>query len=482
MAARRLWWQLAAPGLVLGTVAAVVRLDRDAFWLDEAYTLGSVHQLRSAVPRTSGTMSLYYALMRVWLVVSESVWWMRFLSVGVALAALALTVVLARRLLGDASAALAGVLVAASPMWWAYAREARAYALVLALVAVTWLAVDHGLDGDDARARRWWALHTAACVALPLGHGLTLLQLLPQLVVVAVARPGRATLLRAARGIGAAVLVTLLLARTASDEVGQFVDPLGWDVARMAVERFLGPRGVPTVLLALVVLAGAVVSVTAAARADSARERARLLLPILWGLVPLVLLALLSVPRPSFIARYAVGCVPGIALLMVVAVDRLGERRPSARAVTGGAVAVLLLAGIVDLQTRPVDGWRLAAARVAADVRPGDTVLLSREATTRPPFEAAWRDVAPAAPAVLLPSDRPLGEVLRFEPDETDNTVRWNEARSVTGRLWVVGDVRRLELDRLPSLTDGSPAPFREVGRWSDDVGGITVVLLEPAD
>ena len=46
------------------------------------------------------------------------------------------------------------------------------------------------------------------------------------------------------------------------------------------------------------------------------------------------------------------------------------------------------------------EGWRAAGTVAlghpgpAAEARPGDTILLSREPTTRPPFEAAWRDRA----------------------------------------------------------------------------------------
>ncbi len=490
----RPWWHLAGPGLAVGAVAALIGLDRHALWLDEAYTLGAVHQLGDAVPRTSWTMSAYYAVLRGWMVASESVWWMRALSVLAALVALALAVAVARRLRGDVVAGLTGLLVAVSPMWWTYAREARAYGMVMALVALTWLAVDHGLgagdgsvDGDgsvERRARRWWWVHTVACVVLPFAHGLTILQLVPQLAVVAVAGPGRAIVGRAARGVGAALLVTAVLARTASDEVGEWVSPLGWDAIGFAVERFLHAHAGVAGALLVVVLGGAVVCGVDASRAPTPRARARALVPIAWALAPMVLLAGLSLVRPAFIPRYGVGSALGVALLMAVAIARVAAWRRAAGAVLAVAVVVGLVGGIVELQTGPADGWRLAVERVATEARSGDVVLLSREATTRPPFEAAWRDVDPAAAVALLPSDRPLGRVLRFEPDVTPNDVRWNEARSVD-RLWVVGDARRLELDRLPSLIGRSgtrPPTHREVGRWTDSVDGVTVVLLEPID
>ena len=481
------WWRLAAPGLVIGAITAGYRLDHRGLWLDEAYTLGAVHQLRSAVPGTSWTMSGYYAVLRVWLWVSESVWWMRSLSVLAALGAVAVTVAVARRLGGGREAALAGVLMALSPMWLTYAQEARSYGFVMLLVAGTWLAADHGLAAaDPVRRRRWWLLHSALAVALPLLHGLAVLQLLPQLVLVGSAGAGRRTWLRAARGVGLSLVLTAALARTASDEVGDWVDPVGTDVVTFNLERFLS-RWVPLCVgLVVLVLVGVAVSVGAARRASAALERARALVPVLWGLVPLVLLLLVSLVRPSLVPRYAVGCVPGLALLMAAAVERAGRSRvraPAGRAIVALAVAVALAAGHVYLHARPLDGWTVAARRIAAEAHPGDTVLLSREPTTRPPFEAAWRDVDPVAEVALLPADRPLGEVLRFEPDATSGTERWNQARAA-GRIWLVADATRDELDRLPSLTvdgtAGRPASHREVARWRAPRSTIYVVLLEP--
>ncbi|HEV7720105.1 MAG TPA: glycosyltransferase family 39 protein [Iamia sp.] len=482
------WWRLAAPGLVIGALTAWYRLDHRGLWLDEAYTLGSTHQLRSAVPATSWTMSGYYAVLRVWFLVSESVWWMRTLSVLAALAAIAVLVVVARRLAGDREARLAGVLMALSPLWLTYAQEARSYAFVMLLVGGSWLALDHAVaDEDPVHRRRWWLLHTAVAVALPMLHGLTVLQLLPQLGLLAVARADRPTWLRALRGVGLSLLITATLARTASDEVGDWVAPVSIKTVNLFVKRFLSRWPLVCIGLVLVVLLGVAVVVVATRSAPTAIARARALVPVLWGLAPLGLLLILSLARPSLVPRYAVGCVPGLALLMAVAVERLGRARgsaaPALRAAAAVAVAVALVAGHAYLHTRPVDGWTVAARRVAAGLEPGDTILLSRESTSRPPFEAAWRSVEPAADPRLVPADRPLGEVLRFEPDETPGTERWNQARAA-GRLWVVGDPSRLELDRLPSLTvdgtAGRPASHREVARWRAPRSTIVVVLLEP--
>ncbi len=478
----------AAPGRGIGGVTARYRLAHPGLWLDEAYTLGAVHQLRSSVPETSWTMSGYYAVLRVWFWVAETVWWMRLPSVVAALGAVAVTVLVARRLLGEREARLAGILLVLSPMWLTYAQEARSYGFVMLAVSLSWLAVDHGISAPDPRHRRWWwLLHTAIGLYLPLLHGLTALQVLPQLGVLLAVRADRGTWLRALRGVAACLLITGTLARTASEEVGNWVDPVSVDSINFTLERFFSRWVYLCFGLVALVLVGVAVGLVAARRAATRLDRARAVVPVLWGVAPLVLLTVLSLARPSLVPRYAVGCVPGLALLMAVAVERVGRPRwpaaPRARAVGAVVVAAALVAGHVYLHTRPVDGWTVAAHRVAAGLEPGDTILISREPTTRPPFEAAWREVDPAAEPVLIPADRPRGEVLRFEPDDTDGTERWNQARAA-GRIWVVADNTRQELDRLPSLivdgVAGRPASHREIARWRAPRSTIYVVLLVP--
>lgn len=477
-------WVPTLPGVLVGLVSALVGLDRRALWLDEAYTLGALHQLGPTLRDTSGTMGLYYVLLRAWTVPSESVAWLRGLSVLLGLATVVVVVRLAARLLDRTSAAVAGVVLALSPMWFAYAREARSYALVMLLVAVSWLADDHGsADLATGARRRWWYLHTAVAVVLPLAHGLTVLQLLPQVAVVLLGPPSRTARVGVLRGVAAASATTGLLLALGAGSVGDWVSPLGGEQAGFLVERFTSTAWLPlAVVLSAVVLAGAAVAGRAALRAPDEVVRARALVPLAWGLAPIVLLAALSVVRPSFIPRYAVGSAPGIALLVVVALRAAGRRHRVLGGAAFVAVVAVLLVGRVDAGRASEDGWRMAARVVADRAEPGDTVLLGTEPTTRPAFEAAWRDVDPGAPVALVPSDRPLGRVRRFEPDATPTDDRWAEARAAD-RLWVVGDRRRLELDRLPWLVDGwagRPATHREVARWDGPDAGVVVVLLEP--
>jgi len=479
----RPWWCVAAPGLLVGAVSALIGLDRRPLWLDEAFSLGAVHQLRPALRSTGGTMALYYLLLRGWLVVGESVWWMRALSVALALIALAVTVLVARRVVGDGGAAVVGVVVGLSPMWVAYAQEARSYALVMALVSTSWLAVVRGIDdaAPVAARRRWWRVHLVCALVLPAAHGLAVLQLVAQVPVVAAARPDRATAVRAGRSLLAVAASTVALLAVGADEVGAWAPPASVAAARQVAGRFTSTRPALAVALGLVVVIGIVASARRASILPAGPERARTLVPAAWGVLPLILLMLLSTVRPSMIARYAVGAAPGLALLLVVAIDAVARDRRAVRVALVGALVPALVVGRIDRHEARVADWRMAAAVVAEHAEPGDTLLLARDTTTRPPFEAAWREVD-AEPVALVAPDRPLGAVLRIEPREIPNDERWRAARGAD-RLWIVGSVRDRELDRLPHVTEGwgpPPATHPGGGRWIDDAGDVTVVLLEP--
>lgn len=483
----RPWLALVPAGL--GLVSALWGLGRRDLWLDESYSLGAVHQLPRTLEATHATMAAYYALLRPWATVSESAAWLRGLSALLAVAAVVIVVRLVRRARGPRVAAAVGLLTVLSPMWLTQAREARSYGLVLVLVATAWLALDRALDADGTpMARRWWALHTAVCVVLPLAHGLALAQLIPHLAAVGLAGAPRRTWWRCARGLAAATAVTAALAlHGAADEVGDWVAPLDGERGLVVLRSFTTPHTGLALAVLGVLLVGAGHSLRTVARTPVGLDRARAALPILWGALPIAAVAALSVVRPSFVPRYLVGSVPGVALLLVAAVDGLLPRPPralrdrSVRVVALSLVALPLTIGHLGVHQRSDTGWSDAATVVAEGLRTGDTVLLARTPTTRPPFEAAWRDVDPTTTARLVPSDRPLGQVRRFEPVDVGGTVRWNEARAAD-RLWVVGDVERGELDRLPSLTvdgvAGRPASHREVGRWILPGARATVVVV----
>lgn len=473
-------WSIAGPGVAVGAATALWGISRQALWLDEAYSLGAVHQLGRTLGETSGTMGAYYLVLAGWLQVSESVWWMRSLSVLLALAALVAAAALARRIAGDRTARLAAVLTPLAYLWLPYSREARSYALVMVLAAGAWLALDHALAApDDRTARRWWWLVTALTAVVPLAHGLGLLQVLPQAVVLLAAGAGRTAWLRWWRGAGAGLAVTAFLVAFGANEVGDWVAPLSPGLAAGTLRLFTSPHALVALLLTALVAVGVADRVGAARAAAPGLARARALVPVAWAFGPVVLIVLLSVARPSLVPRYVVGILPALALLEARGLEAVGARIPALRRPAIAVVLALLVLGHVETHREPVDGWTTATRLVAAEARPGDTVLFAGD-ESRPPFEAAWRHVADAPDLAPTAGARPLGEVIRFEPGASDDTAHWRDAAEA-GRVWLVA---HSTLDdpggAVAALTEGPGASHRVAAAHHPGEGSVTVVLLVP--
>ena len=113
-----------------------------SFWLDEAVTHSLVTRTLSsmlgAIPHSESTPPLYYLLAWVWVrVFGAGEAGLRSLSAVFGTATIVLLALTARRLAGNRAALAAAALAAANPLLIWYSQEARAYALLVALCALS---------------------------------------------------------------------------------------------------------------------------------------------------------------------------------------------------------------------------------------------------------------------------------------------------------------------------------------------------------
>ena len=114
----------------------------------------SLHQLAHLLRHVDAVHGLYYLLMHGWMAVGTSPAVMRIPSVIAMVVAVALVVIIGRRLTGSAWAGLfAGLIVALTPTISYYAQTARSYALVFACVAGSTLALLHVLAAEARTGR-----------------------------------------------------------------------------------------------------------------------------------------------------------------------------------------------------------------------------------------------------------------------------------------------------------------------------------------
>jgi mannosyltransferase len=460
-------WALIA-ALVVFLAMSASRLRTRSLWVDEAITLGAVGDLGRTLRETGGTMGLYYVVVAPVAALTHDRGWLRLPSLIAVAAAVWVTWEVGRRLGGRRVAGLAAGFVALS--WFAirFGTEARGYGLALLLSSLSWLGLvgavgaRSDLAGPSARAdasseaadgarqeRQWWALFAVASVLAPLAHGVSALQLVVQGASLLLL-PDRVHWLRRFAPVAAAVgAVMVVLFGLGAGEVADWVPPLNNGHLQNIVRALLGSDGVPQLLVATVVVAGVVVALVAAVRAHG-RDRWRAAVPVLWALGLPVLLILLSLVRPYGVYRYVLTSLPGIALLVATAIDRLPRRWMVAVAAVVVALALWSERGAAISSTD--EPWSRLADDMAARMEPGDALVTTTAA--RPAFDVAWaEDPRPTDPVPLHPGGR-IGEVRRFYDEGGHPSPRDALLDGGADRVWYVdrGHTRRDEVDAL--LTD----------------------------
>lgn len=399
----RATWQHGALAARLAIVAPTVlalaltawRYDTKPLWRDEVYTLTTAGRdlpdmFELLFVRDAG-LSVYYTLMHGWLLVSHDPAWMRLPGAVAAVAAVALTAALGRRIGGSGVALLAGTAVALSQALVVHAQEARPYPLVLATVVATTLLALRAAEGPSRG--RWVALSVVGALAVGL-HPLVALPAIAGTLAALWLRPGRASRRQVFRAAApAAVLGVLLVLVGAAQAIAS-------PPARMPLWK-LGTfwklfADVPAPGLVFVALA-----VVGAVVLHRRRRRRELVVLGAWAVLPLVSVSVLGLIGGYFNSRYATAAVPALAVLAAVGACAtvaagVARLRPGAH---GGAravaVSVLVLAAVVSMgpsalayREKPYsfDDAPAAAAQLAAQDRPGDAVVFVG-AVTRPLVE-----------------------------------------------------------------------------------------------
>jgi len=387
-----------------------------------------------------GGSPLHFVLAHFALVADTSPDALRWLSVVFALATVALTFDLARRLAGPVVGGAAALVAATSTVLGVYGSFGRMYALFAAVAA---LALDLFVVALSRRTVGSALAAAAAAALLPAVHPYGAILLAAEALVAAFLWRGRG-IRRAAPVIAVALLgvpfvvANLRLAERYSVGVGdgeRLASPgRAWSQLTRALGSFAGGHG-PLVLVFVLLAAAGLVLV-------ARREPSLALLAAIAFVTPPILLAVATTEAdPALSPRHLVFLLPLWAALVGVAVARLGERSAlvsGAALVALAAVAVMAPAGgVSDPRDRPDvilgggprdvalggDPVVAPAEFVRRRVREGDVLFPysplflaalpeSARATTLPPVEASVIrraiDRVPQEPGALfvaIPSD-----------------------------------------------------------------------------
>ena len=351
-------------------------LSARAYWGDEADSVSAVSRSLPQLARLLGHIDavhgLYYLLLWPVATVAGSGEFAARLPSALAMAAAAVGVAVIGRTLRSRRAGLwAGLVFAVLPEVTVQGHDARPYALVTAAAVLASLLLIRVVDNPRPSRFAVYGLSLALLGYLELfalllvaAHAITLIGLHGRPILRGpLARRWLATV--AAVGIVCAPVAAWGVLQRA--EIAWIKTPTWFDVRYLVSWLTLGSVASAALIALLAVLGGTASSPPPTAR----RSRALTWLVAPWLVLPPLLLMTASEIRPVYSFRYAVFCLPAVALLAGAGLATLG--RPGRIAATGLIVSLALPAQL-GLRV-PGSGVRAAAQVLAARARPGDAVI-----------------------------------------------------------------------------------------------------------
>jgi mannosyltransferase len=384
-------------------------LAAKSFWFDEGVSVEVArldwYNFVRLLWRREANMSLYYLLLRGWLHLGGSEFYVRSLSVAPAMATIPVVFRIGRQLYDRRVGLIAATLLTCNAYLVRYAQEARSYSLYTFLCALSSMLFVANVLSPSARRRRWHIVVSALAIYAHFYSGLILVG---QWVSLRFLEPSRIppNSNKQWRWIGIAIFPAILFAATTG------VGPLNWihrpgpkDLYEY-YEHMAGNGGWLLVLLyglSAAMALGPVLKLIVGSNSSWDTWRVQFL--VLWLLFPVAATVAVSMLRPMFVSRYFVACLPALVLLAAAGMARL---RPGWVIVPAMLlIAVPSLRGTASFYQHDFDldrdDYRTASRYIFEHALPGD-VLIFHIAMGRMPYEfyRSLRTDRPA-PAVLYP-------------------------------------------------------------------------------
>ncbi|MGZ4215757.1 MAG: glycosyltransferase family 39 protein [Solirubrobacteraceae bacterium] len=291
---------------LLGAALRFARLGAQGFWFDEGNTALLVHlspgRMLGLIPQSESTPPLYYCVAWVWArVFGFAEAGLRSLSAVAGVITIPVTYATGRKLISRRVGVIVAGLTACSPLLIWYSQEARSYSLLVALSAVSLLALACALEQPTPLTLGCWVLASGLTLAT---HYYGVLVIVPEALWLLAARR-RQRSVQVAVGLVALcglALIPLALGQNATGNTNWIAPiPLGSRLGQV----------IPQFLVGFQTTAQSVLEPLAAALAVGA----------------LVLLALRS-DAPALRRALALGAVAVGGLLLNLVLIAVGRRRP----------------------------------------------------------------------------------------------------------------------------------------------------------
>ena len=467
----------------LALALGFIHLQRRSFWQDESFTWSTVDRgfpaLISVIARHEGYQILHSLIEWPTNRISSTVDGLRTPSVLAFAAAVPAVWLVARRLFDEYAGIVAALLFTINGFALQYAQEARGYMLATALCAYSGAL----LAGYVLAPRRWSRSAWIACSALTIyAHGFAVLGIAAQVASMWFLPASKRRELHWIRdgaliAVLAAPAILGPIVQINNGEIGFISKPgfnelrgLIWSMAGRTVSA-VPPLGLG-VLIAFVFAAGAV------RRGLHSIDSFRFAMPILWMLVPPVVLMSVSYAHPIWLERYALWSVVAVVILAAYGLTRIGRNTAGLTAIIVLFTLLLGIRGVVKWYREPPNqDYHSAMSQLAPRVHAGDAVIFSPD-EVRLPSEFYLRSAIDLHDLTPVFPSQPWGGFKTGDEhiDPVDQAVVERAIARQYPRLWVISygsaGVIAPKLNELRSA-------YRVVSDREYE-GSVEVVLLVP--
>ncbi len=367
----------------LTLAAAVLRLlhlGAKSLWYDEPLTVALARISWPSFTRLwsngeAAYQGAYFLFMRGWIRLGDNEAWLRLPSALFAIASVPLIYVVARKLVGEKAALASAAMLAFSSTSVYYSQEARGYTLTIFLVLLSaWAWVRAVQDGRESD---WllWTLFSALAIYSHLFASLAVIAQACSLFALHGARPWRRMMLHGLMivALTAPGFAFLLNGRPVHDpSLPEW--PRATPKQLLHLVTFLGGSGEKAVLSAILWVAAFVAIWRERLNRVEGEEFWRGIFLICWAILPVVLLAIISVAEPLFVQRYLILCLPATVMLAARGMIALPRHN-----IGVWLVVALCVASVVNIfmgYRKPREDWRRATAAVLASAGPGDALVI----------------------------------------------------------------------------------------------------------
>jgi mannosyltransferase len=485
--ARRTPWLTLVLLLAASAVVRFLYLTRKPFWFDESFSAEvariSWGNFLHLLWWREANMSMYYVLLRFWLQFGHSEFYIRSLSVALAVATIPAIYWLARLLFDRRVALIAAALLTFNAYSVRYAQEARSYALFLLLATLSSGFLIAFVREPVRRNRIGYALVSILAVY---AHFYALLLLAAHWLALRCGEGSedRAKLSAQLRSVWITIGVTVLpllvfVAKTGAGPIRWIQRPGFHDLLEF-FEHLAGAHSWPLLAVSAIacIIAGAPLGKSLWESGQTWEVR-RCQFLLSWLLFPVGLTVLLSFARPVFLARYMIFCLPALLILVAAGLARLRQSWLLAVALTG--ILLLSLQGVFFVYANDFDNERdasdAAAGFILDHALPSDAVVF-HIAATRIPYEfvrtqrsgentASPIFIAQLGPEILFPYHGAGLDYRDFTGKPTADQLR--AAAPSHARVWVMLMNNGPAGDPDPTtvmLTKILPESFPKVQRW----------------